>query len=76
MNQIFQPNRIFKQVWHPGPSVRKDILKTILYKKTVPRTFLVVQWVRIHWFHPWSGKILYASKEQLSLCATTTEPGL
>ena len=48
MNQIFQPNRIFKQVWHLGPCVRKDILITILYKKTVPQTFLVVQWVRIH----------------------------
>ena len=26
-------------------------------------------------FHLWSGKILRASQEQLSLCATATEPG-
>ena len=30
---------------------------------------------RRHGFDPWSGKILYAM-EQLSLCATTTEPVL
>ena len=42
---------------------------------------LVVQWLRIacqcrgHGFEPWSGKIPHAT-EQLSPCATTTEPAL
>ena len=40
---------------------------------------LVAQWLRIacqsrgHGFKPWSGKIPHAA-EQLSPCATTTEP--
>ena len=40
------------------------------------RTPLIVKWIRIckgHRFDPWSGKIPYAV-EQLSLCATATEP--
>ena len=43
-------------------------------------TSLVAQWLRIclpmqggHGFDPWSRKIPHAA-EQLSLCATTTEP--
>ena len=44
-------------------------------------TSLVAQWLRIrlpmqgHGFEPWSGKIPHAA-EQLSPCATTTEPAL
>ena len=47
--------------------------------KKKKRTSLVVQWLRIclpmqgHGFEPWSGKIPHAA-EQLSPCATTTEP--
>ena len=43
--------------------------------------FPVAQWLRItcqcrgHGFKPWSGKIPHAT-EQLSPCATTTEPVL
>ena len=61
-------------------------------KKTAPRqmvkaklnrqgTSLVVQWLRIclpvqgRGFDPWSGRIPHAA-EQLSLCATSTEPAL
>ena len=42
---------------------------------------LVAQWLRIHLpsrghgFKPWSGKIPHAT-EQLSPCATTTDPAL
>ena len=36
--------------------------------KRISRTSLVAQW-----FDPWSGKVPHAA-EQLSLCATTTEP--
>ena len=42
---------------------------------------LVARWLRIrlpmqgHGFEPWSGKISHAA-EQLSPCATTTEPVL
>ena len=49
--------------------------------KNKNRTSLVVQWLRIrlpmqgHGFEPWSGKIPHAM-EQLSPCATTTEPAL
>ena len=45
------------------------------------RDFLVAQWLRIYlpvqgkWFEPWSGKIPHGV-EQLSPCATTTEPAL
>ena len=45
------------------------------------RASLVAQWLRIRlpmqgtWFDPWSGKIPHAM-EQLSPCATTTEPVL
>ena len=44
-------------------------------------TSLVVQWLRIclpvqgRGFDPWSGRIPHAA-EQLSLCATSTEPAL
>ena len=50
-------------------------------KKKINRTSLVAQWLRIHLpmqghgFEPWSGKIPHTA-EQLSLCATTTEPAL
>ena len=49
--------------------------------KKNPGTSLVAQWLRIllpiqgHGFEPWSRKIPHAA-EQLSLCATTTEPAL
>ena len=45
-------------------------------------TSLVVQWLRLHTpqgkgpgFNPWSGKIPH-TMEELSPCATTTEPAL
>ena len=49
--------------------------------KLIGGTSLVAQWLRIHLpmqgrghgFEPWSGKIPHAV-EQLSPCATTTEP--
>ena len=50
-------------------------------KNTPLGTSLVAPWLRIrlpmqgHGFQPWSGKIPHAG-EQLSLCATTTEPAL
>ena len=50
-------------------------------KFTTNGTYLVVPWLRIHLplqgtrFNPWSGKIPHAV-EQLSPCATTTEPAL
>ena len=45
------------------------------------QTWLVVHWLRIAWqcrehnFNPWFGKIPHVA-EQLSPCATTTEPVL
>ena len=48
-------------------------------KNSFAGTSLVAQWLRIclpmqgTQFKPWSGKISHAA-EQLSLCATTTEP--
>ena len=48
-------------------------------KKGYFETCLVVQWIRIHlpmqgiWIDNWSGK-LPQTTEQLSLCATNTEP--
>ena len=50
-------------------------------KKPEKGTSLVVQWLRTHLpmqgtrFDPWSGKIPRAA-EQLSPCATITEPAL
>ena len=47
--------------------------------RTIVGASLVAQWLRIHLltqghgFEPWSRKIPHAA-EQLSLCATTTEP--
>ena len=65
------------QVYHPGKPnwVNKSIIKLAL------ETSLVAQWLRIHLsmqgtrFEPWSRKIPHAA-EQLSPCATTTEPAL
>ena len=48
-------------------------------RKLLRGASLVAQWLRIclpmqgHRFEPWSRKIPHAT-EQLSLCATTTEP--
>ena len=56
------------------------ILKLILSRNKAG-TSLVAQWLRVrlpvqgHGFEPWSGKIPHAM-EQLSPCATTTEPAL
>ena len=52
--------------------------RSSIFKKVVGPS-LVAQWLRIacqcsgHGFEPWSRKIPHAT-EQLSLCATTTEP--
>ena len=54
-------------------------IKDIHRKEQKFRASLVAQWLRIHLpmqgtrVKPWSGKIPYAV-EQLSLCATTSEP--
>ena len=59
---------------------RVSVSETRLFKNLV-RASLVAQWLRIHLpsrgpgFEPWSGKIPHAA-EQLSPCATTTEPVL
>ena len=51
------------------------------FKKPLMGTSLVVQWLGVRLsmqgtqFDPWSGKIPHAA-EQLSPCATTTEPAL
>ena len=53
----------------------------VCVSKDNAKTSLVVQWLRIHlemlgtWFNPWSGKIPH-TMEELSPCATTTEPAL
>ena len=61
------------------PEVVTELPKS--HDKTFNGAFPVAQWLRIacqcrrHGFEPWSGKIPHAV-EQLSLCATTTEPAL
>ena len=58
-----------------------QLIKSLIYLLNLKTlgTSLVVQWLRIrlpmqvHGFEPWSRKIPQAA-EQLSPCATTTEP--
>ena len=65
--------------WNRENCVGKSSL--FLLKTRFKGTSLVVQWLRIllpmqgTQFEPWSRKIPHAV-EQLSLCATTTEPAL
>ena len=60
---------------YPGSKVKKA------FQEAESGLSLVAQWLRIclpmqgHRFEPWSGRIPHAT-EQLSLCATTTEPAL
>ena len=58
-----------------------ESLNYFFLRENPRRTFLVIQWIEIHLpmqgtqSDPWWGKILYAA-EQLSPCATATEPVL
>ena len=68
-------------LWHIIVKLLETKAKENNLKSSQKGTSLVAQWLesicqcRGHGFDPWSGKIPHAA-EQLSLCATTTEPVL
>ena len=71
----------YKSIKRKGGGETGCVCVCVCVSKDNAKTSLVVQWLRIHlemlgtWFNPWSGKIPH-TMEELSPCATTTEPAL